>query len=112
MGVVVLDFEIVDPEIVDTRCAALEDQFRKRPRLASELQSSLLKMVEIKMNIASNPDELSQIEIALLGNHGLQGNRAHIVERATQIQIDAPLHKHTGKAPFAHMKLISHMARR
>jgi hypothetical protein len=45
MGIVVFDFEVVDPEIVDTRCTAFEDQLRKRPWLTSQLQASLLKMI-------------------------------------------------------------------
>ena len=46
---------------------AFDDQFRRRERLAAELQPRLFHMIQIDVAISPGPDEFAGVQIALLG---------------------------------------------
>jgi len=83
----------------------MADEFhrRERARFASELLTSLIKMVQIQVNITAYPDEFPWLQIGLLSNHELKGNGLGVVET---------LCGHLGMDPFRYGRLRSSSAER
>jgi len=69
---VALDLEILDRVVVDTRCPSLELHRRERTRLTLHLLAGLIEMIEIKVGIASDPNELTKTQVGLLRQHELE----------------------------------------
>jgi hypothetical protein len=69
MRIVSFDGKIIDPIVINASGASVQFKRRERPWFARELQPGLVEVVEIKVDIASHPDELTKFKIALLGDH-------------------------------------------
>ena len=66
MAAVVGDLEIVEPVVEQRIRLAANHEARQRIGLARELDVDLLQMVEIQVAIPARPDEVADVEIALL----------------------------------------------
>jgi len=69
MRLVAHDREILEAVIEDRVGPAADRQCRQRQRLTRELQPRLLQMVDVEVAVASRPDELAHVEVALLRHH-------------------------------------------
>ncbi len=87
---VVFEDEVLVLVLEDGLRLARESQGRVRVGLARQLQIDLLHEVVVDVHIAASPDELTQLQIALLRDHHRQQRVAGDVERNSQ--------KHVGTA--------------
>ena len=71
--------------------AAKDLEARQRQWFAGELFARLIEMVAVKVAIAARPDEISDLEIALLRDHVRQQCIGGDVERHAQEEVGAAL---------------------
>jgi len=64
--------EICDPIAVDAGRMAAQRHPGKRPRFARELFACLIQMVEVQMDVATDPNQLAGAQPSLLRQHQLQ----------------------------------------
>src|SRR5262245_60495247 len=81
VSLIIGDLEILELVIGDGLRFPIDNQLRRRKRLAAELQSGLFQMIQVDVAISSGPDEFAYVKIALLGNHMSQQRVASDVER-------------------------------
>src|SRR5262249_56446319 len=69
MSLIIRDLEIIEPVIEDGLWSAFDDQLRQWIRLAAELQLHLIQVIQVDVAISPSPDEIANVEIALLCDH-------------------------------------------
>jgi len=105
MSLIIGDLEILELVIEDGRRFALDDQLRRRKRLAAELQPRLFQMVQVDVAITPGPDEFAWVKIALLGDHVSQQRVGSDVEWDAEKYIRRSLVKLAGELFPRHIEL-------
>lgn len=95
MGVVPQDLEILKPVVEEGIRFALDRQLRQGPWLAGKLQRGLLHVVGVEVHITTSPDEVTHLQIALLGHHvGQQGVAGDVERQAVALYATQKRTKH------------------
>ena len=91
VGLVADDFEVLKPIAEDVIRAALDLEAGKGHGRAGKLGLGLLEMIELQVAVATGPDKIPRLEIALLGHHVGEEGVGGDIERHTQKNIGASL---------------------
>src|SRR5512146_3497517 len=111
MILVAHELEILEGVVEEGGGPAPDLEARRRERSARELQSRLLEMIQIEVAVAARPDELTRLEVALLGEHVGEQRIARDVERHAEEDVRAALIELTGQPAVRHVELEQCMAR-
>jgi hypothetical protein len=84
----------------------------QRERLAGELLVDLLEVVQVEVAVAAGPDEVADVEVALLREHVREQRVAGDVERHAQEQVGAALIELAGEPATRDIKLEETVTRR
>ena len=112
MRVVVVETEIFELEFENVVNLRIYPHCGQRPRVASELQLHLLKVIVIYVQIAESVDELAQLQMADLRNHHCQERIRRNVERHAQKGVGTALVELARQAAVAHVELEQSVAGR
>ncbi len=69
VGIVVVEAEVLEAEVVDVFDGRIDPHLRQRARLAGELEFGLLDVILIEMEVAEGVDEIARFVAADLGDH-------------------------------------------
>src|SRR4051812_20755618 len=98
MMLVVHELEILERVIEDRGRTADEIELRQRERYARELLVPLLQVVGVQMAVPAGPYEVTDVEIALLGEHVREQRIRGDVEGHAQEDVGAALVELTTQA--------------
>ena len=98
MGLVVLEFEVLEGERVDVVDGRVDGHGRERPRGTGELQTGLLEMVRVEVQVPEGVNKVTGLISENLGNHEGEQRVARNVERDPKKQVRAPLVELAGKS--------------
>ncbi len=110
--IVTFNLEVFKAVVEDRRGLAFDDQLRQRTRFAAQLQIGLLEMVAVQMGIATGPDEIADLQIALLRHHMHQQRVAGDVERQAEEDVAGALIQLAGELAVGDIELEEGVARR
>src|SRR5205085_9589280 len=88
---VVDELEVAEVVLEDRRWPAPEHEPRKRVRVALELRLDLLAVVVVDVAVATGPDEIADLEVALLREHVREQRVARDVEGDAEEDVGAAL---------------------
>src|SRR5262245_1392703 len=91
MMLVADDPEVLEGVVEDRRGPTVQRQRRKRERVARELRLHLLAVVVVDVAVAARPDEVADLEVALLREHVREQGVARDVERNAEEDVRAAL---------------------
>ena len=97
--------EVLDRVVEDALRLARDLQLRQRPRLSRQLQLDLLEVVRVDVHVTTRPDELADLQIALLCDHVDEQRVAGDVEGHAQEHVTASLVQLAGQLAVGHVEL-------
>lgn len=112
MRIVTFNLEVFKTVVENRRRFAFDDQLRQRTRFAAQLQVGLLKMVAVQMGVAAGPDEITDLQIALLRHHMHQQRVAGDIERQAEEYVAGALIQLAGELAVSDVELEEGVARR
>mmetsp|Transcript_50959 Transcript_50959/g.119503 ORF Transcript_50959/g.119503 Transcript_50959/m.119503 type:complete len:266 (+) Transcript_50959:42-839(+) len=105
MRVVAAQLEVLEFVVEDRRRPALDRHRRVGPRLAGELGLHLFDMVVVDVAVAAGPDEVAQLQLALLGQHHRQQRIAGDVEGHAEEDVRRALVELAAQLAVRHVEL-------
>lgn len=69
MRFVTHDFDVLELELVDVSDVRVEPKHRQGARFACQLETCLVEMVQVEVDVAAVPDEIANLEPRYLRDH-------------------------------------------
>src|SRR5262245_31116393 len=110
MSLVARNFEILKAVIEDGFRLAFDHKLWRRKRLAAQLQLHLFKVVQVDVTISARPDELADIQVALLSDHVGQQRIRNDIERNAEKDVRRSLVKLAGEFAVGDVELKQRVA--
>ena len=112
MGVVALEREILEDEILEAAALGIQDHAGEGTALAGELLAGLVEVVVVKVEVAEGVDEVARAEVADLRDHHGEERVGGDVEGHAEEEVRAALVKLATQLAILHKKLEQRMAGR